>query len=315
MQGIFRVNGSMKRVQRLQEMFNTPPEYGRNADWTGYTLHDAATMLRRYLTSLPASVISPDHYSAFMDKLAEAQPDDIKARDYGQMIEQLVPESRHTLLYMLELLSTFALPENSARTLMNSSNLAAVLQPCLLVHPGHVANPQEYSRAKDVIEFLIVHASTIYPNDATGEGDPVRAGLVVFDSSSSAAAGDGQSLDGERCKFVASDDGTAVDPGCVEARGAPQSQQNRWSSTFTRVSGLTAAHSADSMPAAIQQQQQSMALVSQPGSSAMAAMADGVTPSMCGDSPAPGVRLHNVSSQTSLVAQPRQKQQRNVSSA
>ncbi|PIA13089.1 Rho GTPase activation protein, partial [Coemansia reversa NRRL 1564] len=156
-QGIFRVNGSMKRVQRLQEVFNTPPEYGRHAEWDGYTLHDAATMLRRYLTSLPVSVISPDHYSAFMDKLAETQPDDIKARDYGQMIKQLVPESRHTLLYMLELLSIFALPENSARTLMNSSNLAAVLQPCLLVHPGHVANPQEYSRAKDVVEFLIVH--------------------------------------------------------------------------------------------------------------------------------------------------------------
>ncbi|KAJ2081620.1 GTPase activating protein (GAP) for Rho1p [Coemansia sp. RSA 988] len=313
MQGIFRVNGSMKRVQRLQAMFNTPPEYGRNAEWSGYTLHDAATMLRRYLTLLPASVISPDHYSAFMDKLAEAQPDDIKARDYGLLIEQLVPESRHTLLYMLELLSIFALPENSARTLMNSSNLAAVLQPCLLVHPGHLANPQEYSRAKDVIEFLIVHASIIYPNDVTDEGASERAGLVVFDS---VAAADGQSLDGERCKLVASDDGTAVDPaGCTEARGTPQYQQNRWSSTFTRVGGLTAAHSADSMPAALQQQQKAMALPSQSGSNTVGAMADGVTYSMSGESLVPGPRLHNVSSRTSLVNQPRQQQQRNVSGA
>ncbi|KAJ1842161.1 GTPase activating protein (GAP) for Rho1p, partial [Coemansia sp. RSA 2703] len=162
-QGIFRVNGSMKRVQKLQEIFNERPEYGRHIEWTGYTLHDAATILRRYLISLPESVISVEHYSIFMDKYAEALPDEIKARDYGVMIGRLEPEAQHTLLYMLELLSVFARPENCERTLMNASNLAAVLQPCLLVHPGHVANPHEYSKAKDVVEFLIVNASAIYP--------------------------------------------------------------------------------------------------------------------------------------------------------
>ncbi|KAI9505928.1 Rho GTPase activation protein, partial [Coemansia spiralis] len=160
-QGIFRVNGSMKRVQRLQDEFNTPPSYGRHTEWAGYTLHDAATILRRYLISLPESVISVEHYSTFLEKLTEPLPNVAKARDYGLMISQLVPESRHTLLYMLELLSVFARPENSKRTLMNSSNLAAVLQPCLLVHPGHVADPQEYGKAKDVIEFLIVNAPLI----------------------------------------------------------------------------------------------------------------------------------------------------------
>ncbi|KAI7824480.1 Rho GTPase activation protein, partial [Kickxella alabastrina] len=154
-QGIFRVNGSMKRVQRLQDSFNERPHYGRFTEWTSYTLHDAATILRRYLISLPESVISVDFYSAFLDKLAEPLSDDRKASDYGEMIARLEPEPRHTLLYMLELLAVFALPRNSERTLMNASNLAAVLQPCLLVHPGHVANPHEYGKAKDVVEFLI----------------------------------------------------------------------------------------------------------------------------------------------------------------
>ncbi|KAJ1723402.1 GTPase activating protein (GAP) for Rho1p [Coemansia erecta] len=162
-QGIFRVNGSMKRVQKLQDEFNERPEYGRHIEWTGYTLHDAATILRRYLISLPESVISVEHYSIFMDKYAETLPDETKARDYGIMIGRLEPEAQHTLLYMLELLSVFAKPENCERTLMNASNLAAVLQPCLLVHPGHVANPHEYSKAKDVVEFLIVNASAMYP--------------------------------------------------------------------------------------------------------------------------------------------------------
>ncbi|KAJ2343511.1 GTPase activating protein (GAP) for Rho1p, partial [Coemansia sp. RSA 2618] len=250
-QGIFRVNGSMKRVQRLQEAFNTAPAYGRDTRWDGYTLHDAATLLRRYLTSLPLSVIAPEHYSAFMDKLADdAVPDPSdKARDFGAMIAGLDTESRHTLLFMLELLAGFARAANSARTLMNSSNLAAVLQPCLLVHPGHVANPHEYSRAKDVVEFLIVHAAEMYrPEDNAGacageekEGGG-EGGLIVFDA---------------REKGVASDDGTTtLDAGANESRGPQQQsqehihiqQQNRWSSAFTRESTATAVQS-DHTPA------------------------------------------------------------------
>ncbi|KAJ1661462.1 GTPase activating protein (GAP) for Rho1p, partial [Coemansia sp. RSA 25] len=161
-QGIFRVNGSMKRVQLLQDEFCERPLYGRHVEWSRYTLHDAATILRRYLISLPEAVISVAHYSAFLDKLAESLSDSEKAHDYSLLIGRMTPESRHTLLYMLELLSVFARPDNCARTLMNASNLAAVLQPCLLVHPGQVANPHEYSKAKDVVEFLIEHASELH---------------------------------------------------------------------------------------------------------------------------------------------------------
>ncbi|KAJ1822834.1 GTPase activating protein (GAP) for Rho1p [Coemansia sp. RSA 2598] len=162
-QGIFRINGSMKRVQKLQDEFNQRPSYGRHTEWAGYTLHDAATILRRYLITLPESVISVDFYSVFMEKYAEPLSDKVKARDFGLLIAQLAPEAQHTLLFMLELLSVFARPENCEKTLMNASNLAAVLQPCLLVHPGHVANPHEYGKAKDVVEFLIVNASFMYP--------------------------------------------------------------------------------------------------------------------------------------------------------
>lgn len=160
-QGIFRINGSVKRVQKLQFEFNERPLYGREVDWNGYTLHDTATILRRYLITLPESVISANYYQSFLDKLAEPIPDDVKARDFGAMISAFSTESQNTLLYMLDLLSLFAQPENSSRTLMNASNLAAVLQPCLLVHPGHLANPQEYGKAKEVIEFLIVHAAEL----------------------------------------------------------------------------------------------------------------------------------------------------------
>ncbi|KAJ2594532.1 GTPase activating protein (GAP) for Rho1p [Coemansia sp. RSA 1804] len=190
----------MKRVQRLQDEFNTPPLYGRHVEWAGYTLHDAATILRRYLISLPESVISVEHYSAFLEKLAESLPDDVKARDYGALIATLTPEARNTLLYILELLSVFARSKNSSKTLMNASNLAAVLQPCLLVHPGHVADPQEYGKAKDVVEFLIAHAPKMYGSQDAHARSPGLHPTADSDGSTPAAgagAGAGADAPGE----------------------------------------------------------------------------------------------------------------------
>ncbi|KAJ2689347.1 GTPase activating protein (GAP) for Rho1p [Coemansia spiralis] len=283
-QGIFRVNGSMKRVQLLQDEFCERPLYGRQIEWSRYTLHDAATVLRRYLISLPESVISAAHYNAFLDKLAESLSDSEKAHDYSLLIGQLASESRHTLLYMLELLSVFARPDNCTRTLMNASNLAAVLQPCLLVHPGHVANPQEYSKAKDVIEFLIAHASELHTagdtraisghNRAEPSDDQIQSGDGFFMVGQDVLNGSGgfgagliiatrreePSSDNDHTRGIASDDGTTLDAGAnatsnggtealaLQSPAAAQlaQTQDRWSSALSRDSGLTTVHSADS---------------------------------------------------------------------
>jgi len=52
-EGIFRVSGSNKRINQLQAVFDAPPTYGKDFDWTGYSVHDAASVLRRYLNALP----------------------------------------------------------------------------------------------------------------------------------------------------------------------------------------------------------------------------------------------------------------------
>lgn len=46
-------------------MFDTPPRYGKDFDWTGYSVHDAASVLRRYLNSLPEPVIPAGLYLDF----------------------------------------------------------------------------------------------------------------------------------------------------------------------------------------------------------------------------------------------------------
>lgn len=64
-EGIFRVGGSSKRVKELQQIFSEAPDYGKKLDWDGFTVHDAASLLRRYLNSLPQPVIPLDQYEAF----------------------------------------------------------------------------------------------------------------------------------------------------------------------------------------------------------------------------------------------------------
>ena len=68
-QGIFRVSGSSRRINELQKLFDEPPRYGKDLDWTGYTQHDAASVLRRYLNMMPEPVIPQNLYLDFVNVL------------------------------------------------------------------------------------------------------------------------------------------------------------------------------------------------------------------------------------------------------
>lgn len=64
-EGIFRVGGSSKRIKELQAIFNTPPDFGKKLSWEGYNVHDAASVLRRYLNALPEPLIPLAFYQEF----------------------------------------------------------------------------------------------------------------------------------------------------------------------------------------------------------------------------------------------------------
>lgn len=68
-EGIFRVGGSSKRLKELQVIFNSPPDFGKKLNWDGYTVHDAASILRRYLNFLPEPLIPLELYETFRDPL------------------------------------------------------------------------------------------------------------------------------------------------------------------------------------------------------------------------------------------------------
>lgn len=167
-EGIFRLSGSAKRIKDLQTIFNSPERYGKGLDWTGYTVHDAANILRRYLNQLPEPIVPLQYYEQFRDPLRAYQAKvggTIQAQAmenqehthavvaYQKLITQLPALNRQLLLYILDLLAVFASKSDLNR--MTAQNLAAIFQPGIISHPSHDMAPNEYRLSQDVLIFLI----------------------------------------------------------------------------------------------------------------------------------------------------------------
>ncbi|RGP63096.1 hypothetical protein FLONG3_10037 [Fusarium longipes] len=168
-EGIFRLSGSEKRIKELKTIFDSPDRYGKGLVWDGYTVHDAANVLRRYLNDLPEPVVPLDLYEKFRDPLRGATKQAVGDAEgpqfvenfnekaaivqYQQLITELPPLNRQLLLYILDLLAVFAAKADENR--MNSQNLAAIFQPGMLSHPAHAMAPEEYRLNQCVIIFLI----------------------------------------------------------------------------------------------------------------------------------------------------------------
>ncbi|KAF3931972.1 hypothetical protein ABW20_dc0102397 [Dactylellina cionopaga] len=156
-EGIFRLSGSAKRIKDLQVIFNSPDKYGKGLDWAGYTVHDAANILRRYLNQLPEPIIPLDYYDKFRHPLQGQgtidEPDAIKT--YQRLISELPPLNRQLLLYILDLLAVFS--SKSDVNLMPAPNLAAIFQPGIISHPDHEMSPADYRLSQDVLIFLIIN--------------------------------------------------------------------------------------------------------------------------------------------------------------
>ncbi|KAG9246139.1 RhoGAP protein-like protein [Calycina marina] len=218
-EGIFRLSGSAKRIKELAAIFDSPDRYGKGLDWAGYTVHDAANVLRRYLNNLPEPIVPLDLYDSFRKPLkghttvavGDSEGPQLEAgfdvgaaiRTYQQLITELPPLNRQLLLYILDLLAVFASKSDENR--MTSANLAAIFQPGMLSHPMHDMAPAEYRLSQDVLIFLIENQDHFLIGMSGTEADettvneiqsgaatpttPSRNSNAVGRSSSSASAG------------------------------------------------------------------------------------------------------------------------------
>ncbi|EXJ81642.1 hypothetical protein A1O1_07707 [Capronia coronata CBS 617.96] len=215
-EGIFRLSGSAKRIKDLQTVFDSPDRYGKGLDWTGYTVHDAANILRRYLNQLPEPIIPLDFYERFREPLrashaiygpdGDVQPRDLTmeehnaaVRAYQKLITELPPLNRQLLLYILDLLAVFASKSDLNR--MPAANLAAIFQPGIISHPSHDMSPMEYRLSQDVLVFLIENQDNFLigmsgtavdektQKDVESGPPSVRSPKVIGRSTSNASAG------------------------------------------------------------------------------------------------------------------------------
>ncbi|KAI9032928.1 hypothetical protein CLU79DRAFT_728803 [Phycomyces nitens] len=153
--GVFRLSGSSRRIQVLQDIFDKPStSYGAHIDWHGFTVHDIATLLRRYLNHLPNPVITHEYYKPFCDIMHNRTytTTDQRITAFRSLIRKLPLAHQHLLLYLLDMLNVFA--QNSCVNRMDASNLAAMFCPAILSHPSQ-NTPISYVVSQRVIEFLI----------------------------------------------------------------------------------------------------------------------------------------------------------------
>ncbi|KAI8378999.1 Rho GTPase activation protein [Blakeslea trispora] len=154
-EGVFRMSGSAKRIGQLQQMFNSSPDYGRQLDWKGYSVHDAASVLRRFLNYLPEPVIVHELYQPFRDVVSSDTTESEKVAQFQGLIEQLPEHHQYLLFYLLDLLSLFS--QSMQITKMDSFNLASVFTPGILLNPEHAMIPAQYKSSQKVVQFLIEH--------------------------------------------------------------------------------------------------------------------------------------------------------------
>ncbi|PWY99434.1 Rho GTPase activation protein [Testicularia cyperi] len=214
-EGVFRIAGSQKRMKELQETFDTPPRYGKSVDWTKYSVHDAASVLRRYFNHMPEPIVPHDLYTEFRNVMAK-EPFDAEGaiKTYRLLISSMPPASQYLLLYVLDLLAVFA--RKSDKNLMPSSNLAVIFQPGMFSHPSHAQSPLEHKLAVQVLEFLIDHqdqfvlgmspqpSSVLPQEELTAVSKPVKDQDVLVPSDSDEDVGDVEVHEGGGARLMRS---------------------------------------------------------------------------------------------------------------
>lgn len=129
-EGIFRISGSERRVAVKYPEFDQPPNYGLNTSWDGYTIHDVAHILKKYLREIPEPLFTHDLYPYFMQILDVSTDDTVRAK-YTQCLVCLLPPAHLVSVeFLFDLLVEIS--RNADRTQMTNSNLARVLAPTIL---------------------------------------------------------------------------------------------------------------------------------------------------------------------------------------
>ena len=155
-------------MKSLEKIFDSPPRYGKGIPWDGFTVHDSAAVLLRYLKCLPEPVIPYGCYQKFTQGhrkwITQIQrsngrqefTDDVHealVEEFQRHISELPPLSRQLLIYLLDILAVFA--SHSDVNKMEVARLVGVFHPSILSQPPQNMDEEEHRLAQDVVFFLV----------------------------------------------------------------------------------------------------------------------------------------------------------------
>ncbi|KAJ3194677.1 hypothetical protein HK101_002207 [Irineochytrium annulatum] len=159
--GIFRVNGSEKRMAQLATVFDTGPRYGHGFNFEGYTIYDVADFLKKYIRGLPEPLLTCDLYPHFLKCLEVPVEDGARVKAYRWLCMLLPPPHLVLLECLLDLFSVVV--ANAETNQMTSSNLARIFSPNLLRPKAEQKQAlEEFQTCSFVVEFIIENYEQFY---------------------------------------------------------------------------------------------------------------------------------------------------------
>ncbi|KAJ3238646.1 hypothetical protein HDU78_003390 [Chytriomyces hyalinus] len=151
--GIFRVNGSERRMAQLATVFDAGPKYGLGFSFEGYTVYDVADFLKRYIRGLPEPLLTTELYPFFLKCLEVPVENGARIKAFRWLLMLLPPSHLILLEQMLELFSMVA---GFAETnQMTSNNLARIFSPNILKPKNDKQALEEFQSCSFVVEFMI----------------------------------------------------------------------------------------------------------------------------------------------------------------
>lgn len=170
-EGIFRLNGNIKKLRELTEQINGNPL--KSPDFSNQTAVQLAALMKKWLRDLPNPLLTFNLYDLWIESQRQANP--IIKKRLIKLIYCMLPRSHRdlveVLLYFFNWVASFAEIDEETGSKMDIHNLATVISPNILYAKQDSdqinQSGEAYFLAIEVVNQLIeTHEELSYiPND------------------------------------------------------------------------------------------------------------------------------------------------------
>eukprot|EP00730_Choanoeca_flexa_P009440 TRINITY_DN12648_c1_g1_i1.p1 TRINITY_DN12648_c1_g1~~TRINITY_DN12648_c1_g1_i1.p1 ORF type:complete len:618 (+),score=91.43 TRINITY_DN12648_c1_g1_i1:206-2059(+) len=194
LEGIYRVPGLESAVNELQSRFETDPHTAELTDADTKHITSVASLVKRYLRSLPEPLLTAEHQAAFIAAANNPNVEQGKAQAVN-LLRRLPSPSYHTTLFLMRHLQTMLAYRDITK--MNIDNFALIFGPSMTrVDVADMSQSaadnlelmnqlRKPSAGNVVVKFLLEHPDIIHRAQAQRD-----ASSTSFDLSRSRLDGD-----------------------------------------------------------------------------------------------------------------------------